>query len=204
MTRDQARLIVGLGNPGGDYEYTRHNLGFLVVDRLARKNGLDFRKSSFANGLMAQDRKETEALHCFLPTTYMNNSGLAVKQAVAKLGLDIAHLLIVCDDLNLGFGQVRLRGKGSDGGHNGLASVFEHLGTRNIARLRLGIGAPRPAHDRVPRLAHDRGTVDYVLGEFTKEEKSRLDEFIDRATDCCEVWLKEGIRKAMDQFNGKS
>ncbi|MBI5416165.1 MAG: aminoacyl-tRNA hydrolase, partial [Candidatus Omnitrophica bacterium] len=131
MTRDQARLIVGLGNPGGDYEYTRHNLGFLVVRHLAQKNGLDFRRSSFANGLMAQDKKGSAALHCFLPMTYMNNSGSAVKQAVAKMGFDFAHLLIVCDDFSLGFGQIRLRGKGSDGGHNGLASVIEHLGTQS-------------------------------------------------------------------------
>ncbi|MBI5415342.1 MAG: aminoacyl-tRNA hydrolase [Candidatus Omnitrophica bacterium] len=192
----ETRLIVGLGNPGGDYEYTRHNLGFIVVRRLAQKNGLDFRRSSFANGLMAQDKKKGAALHCFLPMTYMNNSGLAVKQAVARLDLDIDHILIVCDDFNLGFGRMRLRSKGSDGGHNGLASVIEHLGTRDIARLRLGIGAPRPAGGQQ--------TVDYVLGEFMKEEKANLEQFVDQAAGCCELWLKEGTHKAMEQFNGRS
>ena len=195
VTRDQARLIVGLGNPGEDYEDTRHNLGFLVVRRLAQRNDLVFRRSSLTNGLMAQGKKEAGALHCFLPMTYMNNSGSAVEQAVAKLGLDPDHLLIVCDDFNLDFGQMRLRGKGSDGGHNGLASVIEHLGTQDIARLRLGIGAPGSAHGRE--------TVDYVLGKFSKEETKNLDEFIDRATDCCEAWFKEDIHRAMDQFNGK-
>ena len=133
-------------------------------------------------------------LCCLLPSTYMNNSGAAVKQAVLSQGLDHADILIVCDDFHLDFGQIRIRSKGTDGGHNGLISVIEHLATQDFVRLRLGIGAPPKGQE----------SVDYVLGKWTAGEEKQLDEFIDRATDCCGVWLQEGIHKAMDQFNGRS
>lgn len=190
----ETRLIVGLGNPGRDYEYTRHNLGFLVVEHLAKKNNLRFLKSSFTKGLTADGQVAGRDLCCLLPATYMNNSGLAVKQAVLNKNLDHADILVVCDDFHLEFGQVRIRNKGSDGGHNGLASVIEHLGTQAFARLRLGIGGP----------AQGQEPVDYVLGKWTAGEEKQLDEFIDRATDCCGVWLQEGTHHAMDQFNGRS
>jgi len=190
----ETRLIVGLGNPGKDYEYTRHNLGFLAVEHLAQKNNLRFRKSSFANGLTAEGKVAGIDLCCLLPATYMNNSGSAVKQAVLKKGLDHADILIVCDDFHLDFGDIRIRGKGSDGGHNGLTSVIEHLGTQDFARSRLGIGP----------LAKGQESVDYVLAKWTAAEKRQLDEFLGRAADCCGVWLAEGIHKAMDQFNGRS
>ena len=198
----QARLIVGLGNPGRNYEHTRHNLGFLVVEHLCQmlnehlthKNNLRFRKSSFTNGLTAEGKVAGNDLCCLLPATYMNNSGVAVKQAVLSKGLDQADILIVCDDFHLDFGEIRIRRKGSDGGHNGLTSIIEHLGTQDFARMRLGIGP----------LTKGQESVDYVLGKWTAAGKKRLDEFIDRATDCCGVWLAEGIHKAMEQFNGRS
>lgn len=190
----QTRLIVGLGNPGRDYEYTRHNLGFLVVEHLAKKNNLRFRKSSFTSGLTAEGKVAGNDLCCLLPSTYMNNSGAAVKQAVLNKNLDHTDILIVCDDFHLDFGQVRIRSKGTDGGHNGLTSVIEHLGTQAFARLRLGIGVPVKGQE----------SVEYVLGKWTAGEEKQLDEFIDRAADCCGVWLQQGIHKAMDQFNGRS
>lgn len=190
----ETRLIVGLGNPGKGYENTRHNLGFLVVEHLAKKNNLRFRKGSFTNGLVAEGKVAGNHLCCLLPSTYMNNSGMAVKQVVLNKNLDHADILVVCDDFHLEFGQVRVRNKGSDGGHNGLTSVIEHLGTQDFARLRLGIGTPLKGKE----------SVDYVLGKWTAGEEKQLDEFIDRATDCCGVWLQEGIHKAMDQFNGRS
>lgn len=131
---------------------------------------------------------------CLLPSTYMNNSGVAVKQAVLKKGVDYAGVLIVFDDFHLGFGKIRIRREGSDGGHNGLTSVIEHLGTQAFPRLRLGIGLPVKVEE----------SVDYVLGKWTAAEEKQLDEFIDRAVECCCVWLQEGIHKAMDQFNGRS
>lgn len=190
----QARLIVGLGNPGKGYEYTRHNLGFLVVEHLAQRNNLRFRKSSFTNGLTAEGKVRDKDLCCLLPATYMNNSGAAVKQVVLNKGLDHADILVVCDDFHLDFGQIRIRSKGTDGGHNGLTSVIEHLGTQAFARLRLGIGPP----------VKGREPVGHVLGKWTAAEEKQLAEFIDRATDCCGVWLQEGIHKTMDQFNGRS
>ena len=184
-------MIVGLGNPGKDYEYTRHNLGFLVVENLAKQCQLKFSSSSLTKGLVTEGHIEGQPVLLLLPTTYVNHSGLAVKSIVQKKEISFSDLLIVCDDLAIDFGQIRLRAKGSDGGHNGLTSIIEHLGTQEFPRLRLGIGRP-PA---------PRDTVDYVLGKFNKEERKELNHFIDEATECCLVWLKDGTNKAMGQFN---
>ncbi len=124
----------------------------------------------------------------------MNNSGVAVSQVMTKRELSPEDVLIVCDDLNLDFKQIRLRGKGSDGGHNGLSSVIERLGSEQFARLRMGIGQPTGKQD----------TVDYVLEDFKKKEKECLDSFVDDTTACCLAWLREGIDAAMDQYNRRS
>lgn len=189
----ESRLIVGLGNPGKNYEYTRHNLGFLVVRRVAEGQGIRFQTSSFTNALMAQGHLDQKKFWCLLPLTYMNRSGMAVRQTVEKKALDLEDVLVVCDDLHLDFGQLRIRSRGSDGGHNGLNSVSQHLENQGFGRLRLGIGSP------------DRGadTAEYVLTEFGREERKKLDDFVERATECCLVWLKEGMSKAMDQFNNR-
>ena len=190
----ELRLIGGLGNPGKDYEYTRHNLGFLVVRRLAEKLKLKFALSSLTNGLTAKGTFEDKTICLLMPLTYMNNSGMAVHQIVTKQELPTENMLIVCDDFNLDFEQIRLRGKGSDGGHNGLSSIIERLGTEQFARLRMGIGQPTGQKD----------TVDYVLEKFKKKERECLDSFIDEATSCCFAWLREGINAAMDQYNRRS
>lgn len=185
------RLIAGLGNPGKDYEYTRHNLGFLVVQRLAKKLKLKFTLSSLTNGMTAQGDFDGQEICLLAPLTYMNNSGVAIKQLISKKELSVEDILVVCDDYNLDFQQIRLRAKGSDGGHNGLSSVIEHLGTEQFARLRMGIGYPPDGKD----------SVDYVLEEFKKKEKDHLDSFIEEAVSCCVTWLKNGIDAAMDQHN---
>ena len=190
----EKRLIGGLGNPGKDYEYTRHNLGFLVVRRLAEKLKLKFALSSLTNGLTAEGTFEDKAVCLLMPLTYMNNSGVAVHQVMTKRELLPEDVMIVCDDFNLDFEQIRLKGKGSDGGHNGLSSVIEHLGTEQFARLRMGIGRPTGKKDM----------VDYVLEEFKKKEKECLDSFIDETASCCLAWLCEGIDAAMDQYNRRS
>lgn len=190
----KTRLIVGLGNPGREYEYTRHNLGFLAVRRLAEMLKLKFTPSPLTNGLAAKGIVADEALYLLMPLTYMNNSGAAVYQVMTKKDLLPADVLVICDDFHLGYGQMRLRARGSDGGHNGLSSVIEHLGMEQFARLRMGIGRP----------AGKKDVVDYVLAEFKKEEKDRLDSFINEAASCCLVWLREGISTAMDQYNRKS
>lgn len=189
----ESRLIVGLGNPGGDYEYTRHNLGFLVVRRLAEKLKLKYALSSLTNGVTAEGTFNDQGICLLMPMTFMNKSGVAVRQVFEKKDFSPEDMLVVCDDFNLDFEQIRLRAKGSDGGHNGLSSVIEHLGSEEFARLRMGIDQPPGGKD----------VVDYVLEEFTKKEKNRLDNFVDEGASCCLMWLREGIDAAMDQHNRK-
>jgi PTH1 family peptidyl-tRNA hydrolase len=185
------RLIAGLGNPGKDYEYTRHNLGFLVVQRLAEKLKLKFALSSLTKAMAVEGTFEGNSICLLAPLTFMNNSGVAISRFMSKKDLLPEDILVVCDDFHLDFEQIRVRSKGSDGGHNGLSSVIQHLDTEQFARLRMGIGYPPGKKD----------TVDYVLEEFVKAERNRLDNFIDEAVSCCLVWLSEGINTAMDQHN---
>lgn len=193
MSEHEPRLIVGLGNPGADYQNTRHNLGFLAVQHLAKRSQLKFTKGFTVKGLMAQGELEGKKTCLFLPLTYMNHSGVAVKALVEKKKILLKNMLVVSDDLDLDFGQVRLRAKGSDGGHNGLSSLIAHLKTQEFARLRLGIGRP----------AQKEETVDFVLSEFDNREKKELGPFVEKATDCCLAWLAEGTAEAMNQFNEK-
>ena len=190
----ELRLIVGLGNPGRDYEYTRHNLGSLAVRCLAEKLKLKFALSSLTNGLTGEGMLEKKVVCLLMPLTYMNNSGVAVRQIMVKKDVLPENVLIVCDDFHLDFQQLRLRAKGRDGGHNGLSSVIQHLGTEQFTRLRMGIGQP----------ADKKNTVNYVLEEFEKNEKMCLDKFIDEAALCCLTWLRDGTAAAMDQYNRKT
>lgn len=190
----EIRLIVGLGNPGREYELTRHNLGFLAVQKLAEKIKFKFSLSSLTNGLTAEGVWGGSPLCLLAPMTYMNNSGVAVKQVMIKKELTPAEVLIVCDDFHLAFQQSRLRSKGSDGGHNGLKSVIQHLDADGFARLRLGIGRPTGKKD----------TVDYVLEEFKKDEKAKLDDVLEEAASCCLMCLKDGLSAAMDLYNRKT
>ena len=190
MSQDK-RLIVGLGNPGRDYELTRHNFGFLVIQKIARDKHLKFSKSNIAEGLVAQGPIDGRDVYLFLPTTFVNNSGQAVKAFITKKDISLTDLLIVCDDVNLDFGQLRLRAQGTDGGHNGLKSVIGHLHTKEFARLRLGVGSPE----------RKEGMVDFVLSEFSSQEKKELDSIVSSSVDCCRMWLVEGIAKTMSHFN---
>ena len=183
--------IVGLGNPGKEYELTRHNLGFLVVDQIAQNHKLGIKKGSLKNSLTAQGGILSHEVILLKPTTFVNNSGTAVKELVAHKGIDYSNILIVADDFNLDFGSMRLKADGSDGGHNGLKSIIQHCQTKNFARLRLGIGQPKDK----------KNTAHYVLSPFVKGEKAKLNDFINQAAECCLIWLSEGINKAMNQFN---
>ncbi len=193
MSESLLRFIVGLGNPGKDYEYTRHNLGFLAVARLAKEQGLKFVRNSACQGFLAEDDIDGVRAALLLPLTFVNHSGVAVREIVKRKKILPENILVVCDDLNIDFGQLRLRPEGSDGGHNGLTSVITHLRTRQFPRLRMGIGRPRGKED----------VVDFVLSGFYKEERPLLDAFIDEAVSCCMIWLKEGTTKAMSRFNSK-
>lgn len=187
----EKRLIVGLGNPGRDYEYTRHNLGYLVVQKIAKESRLKFSKSNFTEGLVAEGTIDERDVYLFMPTTFVNNSGLAVKAFITKKKVSVADLLIICDDINLDFGQLRIRANGTDGGHNGLKSISGHLHTKEFTRLRLGVGSPEGKE----------GMVDFVLSEFSSQEKKELESIISRAADCCRMWLTDGIAKTMSHFN---
>jgi len=186
------KLIVGLGNPDKRYEHTRHNAGFMVVDRLRRRHA----PSERPRARFAADTVEARIAgdRCLLlkPMTYMNRSGQSVQQAVAFYKINPADdLLVVCDDLALPVGFIRLRARGGTGGHNGLADISRALGSDEFCRLRVGIGAKPPHMDQ----------ADYVLSRFTPEEIPDLERAIDSAADAAEVFITDGITAAMNRFN---
>ncbi len=183
------KLIVGLGNPGPEYARTRHNAGFMVIDRLAARHGLTSDRSRF-HGLVLDGVICGERCILLKPMTYMNRSGLSVREARAFYKIDLADVLIVVDDIALPLGTIRLRPSGGAGGHNGLADIEKNLGTKNYVRLRIGIDPP----GRIPQ-------VDYVLGRFTEEQLEKLEPAIERACDAIESWLTVGLEKTMSLFN---
>jgi PTH1 family peptidyl-tRNA hydrolase len=182
-------LIVGLGNPGPEYARTRHNAGFLCVDELARRGGLKWERPRLK---AAQARGKLAGRDVVLakPQTYMNLSGTSVAQLVKWYKTPLSDLLIVYDELDLPFGQLRLRAGGSAGGHNGLASVIQQLRTNEVPRLRIGVGRPEWGEPK-----------GYLLSRFTKEQTERLPALIDRAADAAELWLGEGLIAAMNRYN---
>ncbi len=190
---ENLHLIVGLGNPGRGYAFTRHNIGFMAVERLAKRRGSAWTVERKFNSRLA--RVEIEGCHSLLcqPQTYVNSSGMAV-QAIAdyyKVCLD--RVLVVVDDADLPMGEIRMRALGSSGGHHGLESIEQHLGTRDYGRSRLGIGR---------RSESPREITDYVLGQFGSDEAELLQIVLERAADQMECWLTAGIQRAMNEFNG--
>jgi PTH1 family peptidyl-tRNA hydrolase len=184
------KLIVGLGNPGLLYAHSRHNIGFRVVKALARRENLVLKKNKDAPCLSAKARISGEEVLLALPLTWMNLSGLCVGGLVEKHGLSLKNLLIVCDDLDLEFGRMRLRPGGSSAGQRGMQSIINTLGSNEFCRLRVGIG--RPGKIEASR---------YVLSRFQKKEESRLKGIIEDACDCCRMWLGEGTDQTMNIFN---
>ena len=186
-------LIVGLGNPGPKYARTRHNAGFRVVERLAKRWQASWSADEkFSSRLAHAEHAGRRVLLCE-PETYMNRSGGAVGKLAEYFRVPPGHLLVVLDDADLPFGEIRLRPRGSSGGHHGLESIEQRLATRDYARLRIGIG-------RTARAV--REITNHVLGQFSAEEAALLKKILDRASDQVECWLREGIAKAMSQFNG--
>ncbi len=184
------KLVVGLGNPGSKYEGTRHNIGFQVVDRLAA-GGSGARFARKFDGLVAETEVDYRRVLLLKPETFMNLSGRSVRQALQFYKLDLADLLVLCDDLNLPLGKLRLRSGGSDGGQKGLRDISAQLGDDNYARLRIGIG--------------ERGLVDasdFVLSRFRAAERPIIDDALISATQAVAVWLTQGLGPAMNRFNG--
>ena len=189
-TRDRVKLIVGLGNPGPKYEGTRHNLGFEVVDEVARRRGLTF-ESSPADVVMARARGPDAQLMLAKPMTFMNQSGPAVGVLSRYFRVETPDLMVVVDDANLTLGRLRARPNGSEGGHNGLRSVILALATREFPRLRLGVG----------RGETQRELANHVLARFDPDEVARIDEMITRAADAVELFVESGIATVMNRFN---
>lgn len=187
------KLIVGLGNPGREYENTRHNAGFMVLERFVTRHGLSGPRQRFhAGAIDGQVTVEgtTHKVTLLQPLTYMNRSGQSVREAMDFFKLSPKDLLIVVDDIAFDCGDLRLKAMGSAGGHNGLKDIERALGTRAYARLRVGIDAP----GRIPQ-------VDYVLGRFTADQKNRMDPALDEACQAIEAWLSLGVEKAMNKIN---
>ena len=184
------KLVVGIGNPGRRYESTRHNAGFTVVDRLSARHDVPLKRSRLYNADAGRGRIEGEPVALAKPQSYVNRTGPVVAKLARDLETDLECVLVVCDDFALPVGSIRLRTQGTHGGHNGLRSVFETLGTNEVPRLRLGIGAVR-----------GDDAADYVLARFNRAEAETMDEVYDRAADCVELWVREGSLAAMNRYN---
>jgi PTH1 family peptidyl-tRNA hydrolase len=183
------KIVVGLGNPGDTYAETRHNIGWMVLDRLADRAGWAGRGRTRDASAVVGGRFRGLDLVLVKPLTFMNDSGLAVRKVLAREHAPLNELLVVADDFALPFGKLRFREGGSAGGHNGLRSIIEELGTEKFSRLRIGIGEP------------DRGAVDHVLSRFQPGERQRLGELLDAAADAVETWARDGTSRAANQHN---
>lgn len=186
---ESLKVVVGLGNPGSQYAGTRHNIGWLVMDRLAERAGWDGRGRRRDNSNVVGGRYRSLDLTLVKPLTYMNESGQAVRKVLQREHAPLVDLLIVADDFALPFGKLRFREAGSHGGHNGLRSIIDELGTEKFSRLRVGIGDPA------------RNGRDHVLSKFAPDEVQRLDELLDAAADAVEGWARDGTSKASNRFN---
>lgn len=182
------KIILGLGNPGLKYKFSRHNLGFLVVEAVAGEIKIKINQKS-ANYLFGQAKRNNQKLLLVKPTTFVNLTGQAVRLILAQTKIELADLLIICDDINLPLGKIRIRASGSDGGHKGLGSIIQSLGTEDFPRLRVGVGAAGGQ------------LTNYVLGRFSKQETEVVRETVAEAASCCRIWAKEGIVAAMEQYN---
>ena len=185
-------LLVCLGNPGDQYENTRHNVGFMVADELAERHNIPVQRLKFralTNTVTVGDRK----VLLMKPVTYMNLSGEAVHEAAAFYKIPPEHILVISDEVALAPGKLRVRRSGSAGGHNGLKNIIAHLGTDQFPRIRLGVGSkPHPDYDM----------ADWVLGKFQGEDKKAVEAAVKKAADAAECLIREGVDKAMNQYNG--
>ena len=183
------KVIIGLGNPGDQYRETRHNIGWMVLDRLADRAGWSGRGRTRDAASIVQGRYQGVDMVLAKPLTFMNDSGIAVRKILARERAPLTEMLVVSDDFSLPFGKLRFREGGSAGGHNGLRSIIGELGNEQFARLRVGIGDP------------GRNSVDHVLSKFHPSERKRLDELLDAAADAVEAWTREGTSRAANRFN---
>ena len=194
---DVLRLVVGLGNPGTQYEGTRHNIGFMALERMATREGFSFRQQSKLHGLAAEHGIGESRLRLLMPQTYMNDSGRSIRAALDWFGFMPEQLLVLVDDMDIPLGRLRLRAQGSAGGHNGLRSTIQHLGTQAFPRLRIGIGAP--ADNPAERRAR---TVSHVLGSFSRAEQPEVDAVLDGVLEAIQRIQRQGLDRAGNWING--
>ncbi len=185
-------LIVGLGNPGKEYQNTRHNFGFMVLDAWAKKQGASFSDTKKFKSQIAEIKNGADRLVCVKPQTFMNLSGEAVRLVADFYKIGVGEIFAIYDDLDLPLGKTRITRNGSAGGHNGIKSLISCLGTPDFARLKLGIGRPKHAA---------QSAADYVLQSFTKEEISLRDEIIAKAVETLDVVIQDGLQEAMNRYN---
>jgi peptidyl-tRNA hydrolase, PTH1 family len=183
------KIVVGLGNPGEQYARTRHNIGWMVLDRIAQRAGWAGHGRTRDASAVVMGRFRGLDLLLAKPLTYMNDSGVAVRKILARQRAPLHDMLVVVDDFSLPFGKMRFREGGSAGGHNGLRSIIAELDSEAFPRLRIGIGEP------------DRDAVDHVLSVFQPAERQRLDELLDAAADAVEAWARDGLSKAANRYN---
>ncbi len=185
-------LIVGLGNIGAEYARTRHNMGFMILDAFADASNIVFETQRYGN--IAKTSFKGREIVLLKPSTYMNLSGNAVRYWMDKLNVPVERLLIICDDLNLPFGTLRMRKKGSDGGHNGLKNIQELIGTQNYARIRAGIGND----------FNKGGQIDFVIGQFNTDEEDKIPSICEKATEGIKSFITIGPERTMSSFNAKN
>ncbi|AKR33127.1 aminoacyl-tRNA hydrolase [Bacillus cereus] len=184
------KLIVGLGNPGREYELTRHNIGFMAIDELAKRWNISLNEQKF-KGVFGAGFVNGEKVILLKPLTYMNLSGESIRPLMDYYKIDVEDFVVMYDDLDIPVGKLRLRMKGSAGGHNGVKSTISHLGTQEFQRIRMGIDRPK----------NGMKVVDYVLGRFTSEEIADVNHSIEKAADACEEWLNKPFLQIMNTFN---
>ncbi len=196
MFPDELKLLVGLGNPGSEYDKTRHNVGFMVLEEIARKNNCSFRESKKLFGRTCEYGKGQKKTRLLMPNTYMNESGKSVRSAKDWFDFKNNELIVLVDDMDLPLGKIRVRSKGSSGGHNGLKSIINHLGTAEFKRLKIGIGPP--SNDQKERKSK---TVSHVLGKFSKEEFVILNFIIEEIISCIESISSNNWEKITTRLN---
>ena len=191
------RLVVGLGNPGQRYAGTRHNVGFMALELLASKESVRFKATAKLQGELAEVGFGSSRMRLLMPQTYMNESGRSIRAAMDWFDLSADQVLVLVDDMDLPLGRLRLRAKGSAGGHNGLKSTIQHLGTQDFARLRIGIGAPgRSPEERRAR------TVTHVLGSFHQSEQPLLKDVLNEVLHGLDLIQRQGLERAGNRLNG--
>ncbi len=197
MSSGELKIFVGLGNPGAEYIKTRHNIGFMVLEEIAKLNNLEFRQSKKFFGKICEIGLGKNKKRLLMPTTFMNDSGRSIRAAKDWFGLNNNELLVLVDDIDLPLGKIRLRSKGSSGGHNGLKSIIKHLGTSDFHRLKIGIGSPNNSITTEKKTK----TVSHVLGRFSSEEIPILNSVIQEIIIGIELLQTNGWEKTSTRLN---